>query len=67
MKTVLLSRKNWSDRVDFTIRTMSPEMAAEKLGLPVAAIKARRVELGLGPFVARRWGSHENAKPIKPR
>ena len=69
MKTELLSGKNWSDRVDFTIRTMAPDMAAEKLDLPVAAIKARRAELGLGDYVARRWGRQRKqaATPSKPR
>jgi hypothetical protein len=37
----------WNDRADAIVRTLHPEVAAKKLGISVAKIEARRVELGL--------------------
>lgn len=34
---------------DHVIKVLSPELAAERLGLPVASVLERRRELGLPP------------------
>jgi hypothetical protein len=46
--------REWSPREDLLVTVVSPELAAEKLGLAVEAIEARRVALGLSAFVARK-------------
>jgi hypothetical protein len=46
--------RQWSPREDLVVRIISPELAAEKLCLPVDEIKARRKALGLGAFVASK-------------
>jgi hypothetical protein len=69
METKVLPDRQWSQREDLVVRIIAPEMAAEKLMLPVDAIKARRTTLGLGKFVARRKWKQRNqaAAPAKPR
>lgn len=69
METKVLPERQWSPREDLVVRIIAPEMAAEKLGLPVAEVKARRTDLGLGKFVARRKWKQRNqaAAPAKPR
>lgn len=57
---------------DLAIRFISPEMVAEKLGLDLDVILARRDELGLGDFVARRvYRKSANAElievPVSPK
>ena len=49
---------------DSVIRVVSPAVAAEKLGRPMADIEARRAELGVGkppPSGSRRWTAAEDA------
>lgn len=57
---------------DLAIRFIAPEMVAEKLGLELDVILARRDELGLGDFVARRvYRKSANAAiievPVSPK
>ena len=44
----------WSERHNLVIQIASPEVAAEKLGLTVEVILARREELGLPDPLSRR-------------
>jgi hypothetical protein len=37
----------WTERQDLVVQIASPEVAAEKLGRPLAAVLARRQRLGL--------------------
>jgi len=37
----------WTDRADGLVRVVHPDLAAVKLGVPVAMVLARRAELGL--------------------
>jgi hypothetical protein len=48
------SPRNWSRRDDLLVRYVSPAVAAEKLGISVKEINARRIELGLGEFSSHR-------------
>jgi hypothetical protein len=59
------------ERADLAIRILHPTMAAEKLGLTVAAVMRRRTELGL-PAVEeqfRKWGNSQSngSAKRKPR
>ena len=47
----------WTDRADHLVRVVHPDLAAEKLGVTVAAVLARRAELGLPP-VADQFRKH---------
>jgi hypothetical protein len=49
------------DRADLAIRILHPKLAAEKLGLTVAAVMQRRTELGL-PEVDAQFAKRERAK-----
>lgn len=48
------SPRNWSRRDDLLVRYVSPAVAAEKLGISVKEINARRTELGLDEFTSHR-------------
>jgi len=39
--------KQWSGRDQFVLTTLSPELAAEKLGCTIEEVRTRRAELGL--------------------
>jgi len=47
MKTEITDNTAWTERQDLVVQIASPEVAAEKLGRPVAAVLARREALGL--------------------
>jgi hypothetical protein len=54
MKPEITDDTEWTERQDLVIQIASPEVAAEKLGRPLAAILARREVLGLpDPLSAR--------------
>lgn len=48
------SPRIWSRRHDLLVQYVSPAVAAEKLGISVKEINARRTELGLGEFSSHR-------------
>ena len=54
MKAEITDLVKWTPREDGIIRVVSPEVAAEKLGRPVAVVLARRLNLGLPDFEPRR-------------
>ena len=54
MNAQLADRVTWTQREDLVIRIVSPEIAAEKLERSVAAVLARRLELGLPDFEPRK-------------
>jgi hypothetical protein len=47
MKPKPVDETVWTERHDLVVQIASPEVAAEKLGRSVAAVLARREELGL--------------------
>jgi hypothetical protein len=47
MKPESADEMEWTERQDLVIQIASPEVAAEKLGRSLAAVLARRQELGL--------------------
>jgi hypothetical protein len=54
------------ERAELAIRHLHPKLAAEKLGLTVAAVMQRRKELDLPPvdvqFAKRRQGQQNNGR-----
>jgi hypothetical protein len=54
MKADIADLVTWTARADWIVRVASPEVAAEKLGRTVAAVLARRRNLGLPDFEPRR-------------
>jgi hypothetical protein len=52
--------------IDAVIRTLSPEMAAEKLGWTLINVLNRRKELGLRPFVGCRVARSQATMSKKP-
>jgi hypothetical protein len=47
MKPEFTDEIEWTERHDLVIQIASPEVAAEKLGRPLAVVLARREVLGL--------------------
>jgi hypothetical protein len=54
MKPQPADEAKWTERHDLVIQIASPEVAAEKLGRSVAAVLARREELGLADRLLTR-------------
>lgn len=57
----------WTEREDNIVRTVSPEVAAEKLGRSLESVNVRRKLLGLPEWKPRSGpassGGEENRKP----
>ena len=57
MKSEFTDEMEWTERQDLVVQIASPEVAAEKLGRPLAAVLARRNVLGLpDPLSSRADG-----------